>query len=843
MTTSQKVAITSAKSQKSSGASSIISKLTSPFASKQNTYITHEIQLDKPFRQFAPGDPVKGAIVLSVGRPVRVTHLVVRLHGFVKVVNHSKLPGEPIHLDENLLRSAKGGRGGEYFGNGFARLFDDEVVLCGDGRLLGQYVFRFELALPRKGVPSSIDFENGTITYLITSILTRPTTISPTLVKDVKLKVKENIDIAPIPIPTPQSVSLHAVRSRRPVIHMKRKLSAQEGEKEATSSIGPDEHRHGSPSSLASAVAVPGSPAPSELSSKSVASSNTSHTYTGTGGASATDVKSTASASISLAASDKTITAQTDVLQGGCLPGDVLPVKVSIDHTKPIKSMQGIIITLYRSARIDTHPALPLGPTSRQGKAKYEDYYPRSRTGLGGLSLSSAGSSRTFRQDLAQTITPLIVDPQSLTAVVKTAINVPEYIFPTIHGVPGSMIIFKYFIEVVIDLRGKLGLLPKLSMIDTPQHAYGDPRINVERGMDGMTFSATPGFNYLITDQIRRQKGVVYTKTEVIIGTRDSARSRGKERVDSTDATRGPTHAPLGEGDQPTQVISSNHVLDRSLRLQQYDPAQRNTLGHDFTPEAEEPLDEKAQIRRAEQTLLPSAPPTDTDTPRAAEPLPSAPFAYDEEDFIHRYRIEAPAPAYDGPSASQTIQSRSGAQWLPRPGTNGIEQGAVVQATPTGPINAAEDKQELEYQRLRTLASSPDKFTGPTEPGPPTTQQASPVPPSAPIWFEDEVNSSPVERAIFSNLDSGKPDGHLPPASNVSKDCTLPDGQEMERRRPEPQDSLGDDCPSHGAEASIGTCSQASPLNVPVTDEYDLRNGQDNDAHGTNIEEAPLYQR
>lgn len=49
-------------------------------------------------------------------------------------------------------------KGAEYFGNGFASLFEDEVVLCGQGRLLpGAYKFKFELELPPKGLPSSID--------------------------------------------------------------------------------------------------------------------------------------------------------------------------------------------------------------------------------------------------------------------------------------------------------------------------------------------------------------------------------------------------------------------------------------------------------------------------------------------------------------------------------------------------------------------------------------------------------------------------------------------------------------------------------------------------------------
>lgn len=46
----------------------------------------------------------------------------------------------------------------QYFGNGQASLFQDEVTLCGEGRLEpGIYEFNFELQFPSKGLPTSIN--------------------------------------------------------------------------------------------------------------------------------------------------------------------------------------------------------------------------------------------------------------------------------------------------------------------------------------------------------------------------------------------------------------------------------------------------------------------------------------------------------------------------------------------------------------------------------------------------------------------------------------------------------------------------------------------------------------
>ncbi|KAG8533217.1 uncharacterized protein KY384_002000 [Bacidia gigantensis] len=689
---------------------SLFTKFKETFTSKQTVQFKQDIEVDEPFRHFAPGDSVKGTVHLDVAKPLRATHLVIRLYGFVKVVMHSKLPGESIPYDENLLNSTKGHRGGEYFGNGFAKLFEDEHVLCGDGRLAGKYGFRFEVLLPRHGTPSSIDFENGTITYLLSSTLTRPTTISPTSTKHMKLKVKEIIDIALIPQPRPQTISLESVSRRRPVMHMKRKLSGTTSGK-GSYKVGQDDTREAQRTSLTSPVDVPGSPVTSELSSTSLPSSGTSNTQCGTGTLASPGARSNASGILSLTSSDKVITAQTEVLQGGCLPGDLISIKVSIDHTKPIKNMQGVIITFYRLARIDTHPAIPLGPSNGKTRTKHEDIYPRSRTGLGGLSFSSSGSTRTFRQDLNQNIAPLIVDPQSLTATLRTSVQVPEHTFPSISRVPGSMISFKYFVEIVLDLSGKLGqdrLLSRFSMTDTPQHAYEDPKISMIDGKDGVTFSSTPGFNFLITDQIRRQKGVVYTKAEVILGTKDSTRSRGKQKEVSQAkgmerrSEYSPPPADLRLISPYPDNISQNGRLPQLTQSRELD---RNQILPEFPlpHTSEEPSDEKARIRQAEQTLLPSAPPEEGSLSLRVL-TPSAPFAYDEDDYIERYHSRPPAPDYEAQSPQNHGQeSQPSRNFEVLPGRTSTEDRL---ASPDV-ARLTEDKQELERRRLLAQVGSP----------------------------------------------------------------------------------------------------------------------------------------
>jgi len=80
------------------------------------------------------------------------------LHGYAQVFKNPNAPGDAYKSYSTTVGSGKGKRAGSYFGNGFVSLFEDEVVLCGEGRLSeGVYHFNFELEFPSKGLPSSID--------------------------------------------------------------------------------------------------------------------------------------------------------------------------------------------------------------------------------------------------------------------------------------------------------------------------------------------------------------------------------------------------------------------------------------------------------------------------------------------------------------------------------------------------------------------------------------------------------------------------------------------------------------------------------------------------------------
>ena len=678
--------------KKKSTDSSLLPRCFKTLISKPQSPIEQEIRLSEPFRQYNPGNAIKGIVILHVAKPQRITHLTLRLHGFVKVLNKALHPGEQLEYDEELFSTGIGNerRGIEYFGNGFAQLFDEEVVLCGDGCLREKtYEFHFHMTLPLKGIPSGINvswllfasihrlasdsntiskFERGTISYLLSSTVTRETATSPRMIKHCKLNVQEIIDIASIQKPKAQTLSLDAMHKRK---HLKNDQKSPISTPIDTGIVSMDEIQ--SQDSIRAQVQddSPQSPAPSEISTVSQTGSSTS-----------SDLSNSMNPSLCIVDGvtqySSIASATTELLQGGCLAGETIPLRISIQHAKALRKVQGIVITLFRQGRIDSDPDLPLVPCRRARKMNSEDYYPRSRTGLGGLSLSSPGPSKSFRQDLSQTFAPIMVDPNTHTQIFNTSIEVPIDSFPTISGVPGDMISFKYFVEIVVDLRGKLGgqdrIRPHLSMTSTQQHACGDPRISRQEGTESVVYSAASGVNTQITDQLRRTKGVLFTKTEVIIGTKDSSRTLVRQREIIIN-----TGSPMTSV-QRAYLRAFNNYQRACNNLTNFDVVPRSIPPLEMEGDSDEttrvpmntatlaalhPHEDKQELERQRLLGLASAPPVEASDydPSVSQALqPSAPILFEDDIFdINDPRVPTTFEGYSTNSAtvgedSHTVQ-------------------------------------------------------------------------------------------------------------------------------------------------------------------------------------------
>lgn len=224
--------------------------------------------------------------------------------------------------------------------------------------------------------------------------------------------------------------------------------------------------------------------------------------------------------------------ATVTVGHAGQLAGESIPVLIGVHHVKPVKCLRGCIVTLYRLSRFDMR----------------------------------SGEAVSFRKDLAQNISPLLIDPSTLSTTIKSTVRIPLDTFPTIANAP--LVSFRYYIEVVLDLSGKI-------TVREPAQKY----------------NSTPS-GFIETETLKRNKGVLNVQQEIIVGTACTK--------------------PSNPAKSPVRVLNENTPLVRAYTP----PLQTIRLSSDteegaYMARAE---DEKAAIREAEERLLPSAPLADQPT-------------------------------------------------------------------------------------------------------------------------------------------------------------------------------------------------------------------------------------
>ncbi len=595
---------------------------------------------------------------------------------------------------------------------------------------------------------------------MIRATITRPTSIAATSSCHRNLSLVETVDIGVLVPPKPRIITLEPYPKKLKLstksASSKAKLKHDKENTEVTNDVTlttnfpiPDESASQRPSS--DHAGLPRSPVNSDIHSETSGESIVSSNSTGFSfrlGPVPPSAKSALDSQGGISngsISSKTITATIELLKAGCLPGDSVPLRVSIQHTKFIKSLRGIIITLYRQSRIDSAPPLSLFKDVK-GKAaqklKHEEYYPKSKTGLGGLSLSSAGSSSVYRKDLSQTIAPLIIDPSTLSTVVTASIRMPEDVFPTITGVPGEMISFRYHIEVVIDLGGKLAgqskHIPRLGMVNVPSNFINNSH-KINNGANAGMLAAW-GTSIIDTDHIRREKSVVACLFEITVGTTDSARLRGRGNttyaVQNSTPKNGRPQSPALSGnftyepevledhrDEQTRMdqrhVNAHYHTETSQAEEEEYSYEEHEVNHDpqqhplytapiFVPmpeiSSEEGLTEKERIRLAEVRLLPSQPPEDDEPLSSHVIVPSAPEDI-EGDFYGLDDEPVCTSSAAGELGSEIRNLESVLDWAAAPSAPDLED-----LTPQATIDHTQDKQELERRRLMAEASSPSDF-------------------------------------------------------------------------------------------------------------------------------------
>ena len=447
---------------------------------------------------------------------------------------------------------------------------------------------------------------------------------------------------------------------------------------------------------------------------------------------------------------DKTISATVEVSKGGFVPGDTVPVRISIRHNKHMKSMSGIIVTLFRQGSIELSPSPSAFDEVQENQLmETNKVMPRARIGLGGF--SSTGSSMVFRKDLDQNTVPLIIDPLTLTSNMTVSVKLPDESFPTIKDVPGDMIRFTYQIEVIMDLGGRMA-----NAYHAPHSSRIGPLGSNASEMTNASYGPRRGANIADTAHIRRMEGVFSCALAIIVGTTDSAKTRRRKKSSARMSEAAEDDQELGgELRQTSSHYTSEQPIDsyfpplpnghdNGLPLPMH-PAPQNhaspsapamppyshTNGYIaeaspvYVPPPQVPdehgLSEKERIRRAETRLLPSQPPAGESSSAAVED-----DIYDAEDTP---RLQ---------SSSLNLETQEGEQ----NGGEGPSAPTADDLANPGPAASAHlDKQELERQRLISEASAPPEFPEDMErrpDGPSRPEHAATAEPSAPTLNEDD---------------------------------------------------------------------------------------------------------
>lgn len=348
----------------------------------------------------------------------------------------------------------------------------------------GEHIFQFEFDLPKKGLFNSLEFERGSISYVITATF-KSGPMTSTCKKNISVICP--IDVSLLPIPKPSVLSIEVRKRKR---------------------------------------------------------------ETGI------------------------ITSQIEIPQRGYLRGDSIQVTVTVNHTQAVKSMHGVIVTLFRVSRVS-----------------------------GGQS----GERQSFRKDLAQTVSSLITnEKKNYSQTISNKIKVPLEVFPTTKG--SDKVNFQYCIEAVIDLAGKWNLKMK------------DDESSLSR------------LGFVETDKLKKLRGVVSLWMEVVIGTERGpvpSPSPSRHCLSNAEPQRRVQETDEVHSVSSNSAIASPNLISVNGSGSGSSPSyNRYSVTNGPQPPRQSPsyaVSEKDRLRQMEAALLPSEPATSSHAASA----PSAPVLND----------------------------------------------------------------------------------------------------------------------------------------------------------------------------------------------------------------------
>lgn len=620
------------------------------------------IDLDEPHKVFRPGESIKGTIVLDLKKNIADINITMTLIGFIKIKqtnNTTTVRSKPNLLFQHttVIYGEDSNKENCQDHQETESDLDDEQTLSLSGLSKGEHRFPFSIKLPRKNIYTSITFEKGSISYSLRASINhnQASPLSSIASSPASLQSQSPGSL----IPNPKNSIQHCDKNLQIIVPINVAKIPKPSTKVAI--LKPSDKKLKKTVSSTSTVN-------SNVTQFTVASDNSMDSMNNQSSQNNQALQNGAPPEVRLF---------VDITESGFLRGEMIPLKIKLHHYKPIQSSSGIIATLIRICRVDNGPEAPI---------------------------------QSFRKDLAQTIAPLYIDPESLTSEISTSLKVPVDAFPTIVG--SDLVTFQYYIEVLANISSK-------NLISSNGSSQGSKSsknkfshslvFNTETPQEREMLRSEQGV--LNVDKLKRIKNFLGLNTEIIVGTeRNHERAQiGKKTVvgnalygtnnvngHNGNGSSNISGASSCNGDSPVHFESDNSMLETfsqtsisplSINGNTTNNKNNNSVistGEEiFIPPEDPNLSEKERLRLREQALLPSEPPILSD------------------DF-------APAPSYS--QAAGTSEEMN--MVLPVPSSSSVTTTAT-NATETvlnNNVSGDTDKAELERRRLQDLESDPPEF-------------------------------------------------------------------------------------------------------------------------------------
>lgn len=179
------------------------------------------IQLNNPHQVFAPGDKVEGTVVVVVRKPCLLSDIVCTIQGTITIRNALVKGKSAKHIlfedkillwgvEKDLVETKSKSRKGHSDSSSSSSSNDS---IAPQSLQRGEHNFAFEFVLPSKGLYNSLEFERGSISYVISALCHRPGP-SPAQICKKSLSVICPIDVSQLP-PAKTSFINVEVRKKR----------------------------------------------------------------------------------------------------------------------------------------------------------------------------------------------------------------------------------------------------------------------------------------------------------------------------------------------------------------------------------------------------------------------------------------------------------------------------------------------------------------------------------------------------------------------------------------------------------------------------------------------------